>query len=33
MEQVGVKEAINKELCSVMGLEQKEEDPMEHQVA
>jgi hypothetical protein len=31
--QVGVKEAINRALCSVTGLEQKEEDPVESQVA
>jgi chromosome segregation ATPase len=33
MEQVGVKEAVNRALRSVMGLEKKEEDPVEHQVA
>jgi hypothetical protein len=33
MEQVGVKEAVNRALHSVMGLEQKEEYLVEHQVA
>jgi hypothetical protein len=33
MEQVGVKEAVNRALHSVIGLEKKEEDPVEHQVA
>jgi len=31
-EQVGVKEAVSRSLRSVMGLEKKEEDPIEHQV-
>jgi hypothetical protein len=31
-EQARVKEAVNKALCSVTGLEKKEEDPMEHKV-
>jgi hypothetical protein len=30
--QVGVKEAVNRALLSVTSLEQKEEDPVEHQV-
>jgi hypothetical protein len=29
---VGVKEAVSRALHSVIGLEQKEEDPVEHQV-
>jgi hypothetical protein len=33
MEQVGVKEEISKALRSVTGLDQNEEDPLEHQVA
>jgi hypothetical protein len=33
VEQVGVKEAVNRALRSVTGLEKKEEDPVEHQVA
>jgi hypothetical protein len=33
VEQVRVKEAVNRALRSVMGLEQKEEEPVEHQVA
>jgi hypothetical protein len=33
VEQVGVKEAISRSLLYVMGLEQKEEYPVEHQVA
>jgi hypothetical protein len=33
VEQVGVKEAVSRALRSVMGLEKKEEDPVEHQVA
>jgi hypothetical protein len=33
MEQVGVKEAVNRALLSVTGLEQMEEDPVENQVA
>jgi uncharacterized protein YaaN involved in tellurite resistance len=33
MEQVRVKEAVNRALLSVIGLEQKEEEPVEHQVA
>jgi DNA primase len=33
MEQVGVKEAVSRALRSVTGLEKKEEDPVEHQVA
>jgi VIT1/CCC1 family predicted Fe2+/Mn2+ transporter len=32
-EQVGVKEAVSRALHSVTGLEKKEEDPVEHQVA
>jgi VIT1/CCC1 family predicted Fe2+/Mn2+ transporter len=32
-EQIGVKEAVNRALRSVTGLEKKEEDPVEHQVA
>jgi hypothetical protein len=32
VEQVGVKEAVNRALHSVTGLEKKEEDPVEHQV-
>jgi hypothetical protein len=31
--QVGVKEAVNMTHFSVTGLEHKEEDPVEHQVA
>jgi hypothetical protein len=33
MEQVGVKEAFNREIFSVTGLEEKKEYPVEHQVA
>jgi uncharacterized protein YaaN involved in tellurite resistance len=33
MEQVGFKEAVNKALRSVTGLEKMKEDPMENQVA
>jgi uncharacterized protein YaaN involved in tellurite resistance len=32
-EQVGVKEVVNRALHSVTGLEKKEEEPVEHQVA
>jgi hypothetical protein len=32
-EQVGVKEAVSRALHSMTGLEKKEEDPVEHQVA
>jgi hypothetical protein len=32
-EQLEVKEAVNRALRSVMGLEKKEEEPVEHQVA
>jgi hypothetical protein len=32
VEQVGVKEVVNRALHSVTGLEKKEEDPVEHQV-
>jgi hypothetical protein len=32
VEQVGVKEAFNKALFSMIGLEKKEEEPVEHQV-
>jgi hypothetical protein len=32
MKKVGVKESINIALRSMTGLEQKEEDPVEHQV-
>jgi chromosome segregation ATPase len=33
VEQIGVKEAVSRALRSVTGLEKKEEDPVEHQVA
>ena len=33
VEQVRVKEVVNKALLSVMDLDQKEEEPVEHQVA
>jgi hypothetical protein len=33
VEQVGVKEEVKRALCSVTGLEQMEQDPMEYQVA
>jgi hypothetical protein len=32
IEQVKVKEAVNRELRSMMGLEKKEEDPMDNEV-
>jgi hypothetical protein len=32
-EQVRVKEVVNNTLFSMIGLEQKEEEPVEHQVA
>jgi hypothetical protein len=33
VEQVGLKQTVNREFHYVMGLEKKEEDPVDHQVA